>query len=40
MSNICLVTVGDMEEKFGIFLERLTDMELDALAYLCSTYKV
>ena len=36
---MCLVTVGDMTEKFENVLMTLTNLELDALAYLCTIYK-
>ena len=39
MSEVCLVTIGDMTERFEDLLIQLTNMELDALAYLCSVYK-
>lgn len=39
MSEVCLVTVGDMTEKFEKQLILLTNLELDALAYLCAVYK-
>tara|TARA_Y100001937_G_scaffold103046_1_gene141921 strand:+ start:162 stop:296 length:135 start_codon:yes stop_codon:yes gene_type:complete len=37
--NLCLVTVGDMTNKFENVLMTLTNLELDALAYLCEIYK-
>ena len=39
MSEVCLVTVGDMTGKFEKQLILLTNLELDALAYLCAVYK-
>ncbi len=38
--NLCMVTMGDMQEKFGEQLEKLTDMEIDALLVLALTYKL
>ena len=36
---ICKVTLGDINKKFGGQLLKLTNMELDALAYLCKIFK-
>ena len=39
MSKLCLVTVGEMTERFEDLILQLTNMELDALQYLCEIYK-
>lgn len=37
--NLCLVTVGNITNRFEDVLIQLTNLELDALAYLCEIYK-
>ncbi len=36
---ICSATLQDMVDRFGQDIERLTNMELDALAHLCLLWK-
>ena len=35
---VCLVTLGDMTNRFEDVLMTLTNLELEALAYLCELY--
>jgi hypothetical protein len=37
--SVCLITVSDMTNRFEDMLLQLTNMELEALAYLCECYK-